>query len=107
MSATYLLPAAAPCFASFTRALLLVAAGWLASLSAAAQAAGGPSPAAAAANADMVSWMARGLLSAVVVLTVLTCLVLLLVFTTGRRPDARPLAPSPAPATLPQAAMAA
>jgi hypothetical protein len=106
MSATYLPPAAAPRFASFTRALLLVAAGWLASLSAAAQAAGGPSPA-AAANADMVSWMARGLLSAVVMITVLTCLVLLIVFTTGRRPDARPLAPSPAPATLPQAAMAA
>jgi len=107
MPTSYSPPVAAPCFSSFTRVLLLVATSWLASLPAVAQVAGAPSPAAAAANADMLSWMARGLLAAVVGATVLTCLVLLIVFTTGRRRDARPLAPTPVPAAPPQQAVAA
>ena len=106
MLTSYSPPVAAPRFSSFTRVLLLVATSWLASLPAVAQVAGAPSPA-AAANADMLSWMARGLLAAVVGATVLTCLVLLIVFTTGRRRNARPLAPTPVPAAPPQQAVAA
>lgn len=103
MQAKYLPPVAAPFVASFTRALLLVAASCLASPAAFAQASGPAS----AANADMLSWMARGLLAAVVVVTVLTSIVLLVVFTTARRPDSRPLAPAPpVPAGSPEAVAA-
>lgn len=96
MLAKYLPPVAASARLSFTRILLLVVASSLAS-PAFAQATDGPSPAAAAANADMVSWMARGLLSAVVLVAVLTSIVLVVVFTTSRRPDSRPLAPAQVP----------
>jgi len=96
MPATYLPPRAAARFFSFSRALLLLAASSLVSPTAFAQVASGPSPAAAAANADRLAWMMHGLLTAVVGLAVLTGLVLLIAFTTRRRPDARPLAPTPA-----------
>ena len=97
MQATYLPPAAAP-----KKAFVLLLASGLTSHLAVAQATA-PSPAAAAANADMLSWMTHGLLAAVVGLTVLTCLVLLIAFTTSRRVDSRPLAPAAAwAATTPE-----
>lgn len=97
MQAPYSPPVAAPRFALPAKAFVLLVASELTSHLAAAQATA-PSPAAAAANADMLSWMAHGLLAAVLGLTVLTCLVLLIAFTTSRRVDARPLAPAQAPA---------
>jgi hypothetical protein len=99
MPAPFSSPAARK-FSSLT-ALGLVLSSWLAGGPAVAQT---PSPAAAAANADMLSWMARGLLTAVVGLTVLTCLVLLIAFTTSRGGDARPLAPLPGTQPEPAAA---
>jgi len=101
MQAGYLPPVAAPKQAISAQAFLLILASGFASHPATAQASA-PSPAAAAANADMLSWMTHGLLAAVVVLTVLTCLVLLIAVTTSRRVDARPLAPAQTPAAPPQ-----
>jgi hypothetical protein len=97
MQATYLPPVAAPKLAFSAKIFVLLLASGLTSNLAAAQATT-PSPAAAAANADMLSWMTHGLLAAVVGLTGLTCLVLLIAFTTSRRVDSRPLAPAQAPA---------
>jgi hypothetical protein len=97
MQATYLPPVAAPKFALSAKVFVLLLASGLISHVAAAQATT-PSPAAAAANADMLSWMAHGLLAAVIGLTVLTCFVLLIAFTTSRRADSRPLAPAQTPA---------
>ena len=90
-----LLPAARANFPLAAQGFMLLLVGSLTPYLATAQATT-PSPAAAAANADMLSWMAHGLLTAVVGLTVLTCLVLLIAFTTSRRVDSRPLAPAPA-----------
>lgn len=98
MQASYLAPVAAPKSDFPNRFFMLLLASGLTSHLAAAQATA-PSPA-AAANADMLSWMAHGLLAAVLGLTILTCLVLLIAFTTSRRVDARPLAPAQAPAVL-------
>lgn len=97
MQATCLPPVSAPKFTFSVKAFVLLLASGLASHLAAAQATA-PSPAAAAANADMLSWMTHGLLAAVIGLTVLTCLVLLIAFTTSRRVDSRPLAPAQTPA---------
>ena len=105
MQTSFLPPVAAPKFTFSTTAFMLLIASGLTSHLAAAQATA-PSPAAAAANADMLSWMTHGLLAAVVGLTGLTCLVLLIAFTTSRRVDSRPLAPAQTPAT-PVAAMPA
>jgi|GEM_PF-6671626 len=107
MLAKYLPPVAAPARPFFSSLLLALATSCLASPAALAQATGGPSPAAAAANADMVVWMTRGLLAAVVVVSVLTGIVLVVVFTTARRPDARPLAPAPQVPASPAEALAA
>ena len=98
MSTARPLLAARTKFPFAAQAFLFLLVGSLAPCLAATQATA-PSPAAAAANADMLSWMAHGLLTAVVGLTVLTCLVLLIAFTTSRRVDSRPLAPAQAPAT--------
>ena len=98
MQATCLPPVAAPKLTFSTKAFTLLLASGLTCHLAAAQATA-PSPAAAAANADMLSWLTHGLLAAVVGLTVLTCLVLLIAFTTSRRVDSRPLAPAQTPAT--------
>jgi hypothetical protein len=106
MYTAYLPPVAAPRFPLSAKAFSLTLAAWLTTQLATAQTAT-PSPAAAAANADMLSWMAHGLLAAVVGITVLTCLVLLIAFTTSRRTDSRPLAPAQAPAAPSAAAVAA
>jgi hypothetical protein len=105
MQATYLPPVAAPKFTFSAKVFVLLLASGLTSHLVAAQATA-PSP---AANADMLSWMTHGLLAAVVGLTLLTCLVLLIAFTTSRRVDARPLAPAQTPAAPaePAAAMTA
>jgi hypothetical protein len=105
MHTAYLPPVAAPKFSFSAKVFLLLLASGLTTQLAAAQAAA-PSPAAAAANADMLSWMAHGLLAAVIGLTVLTCLVLLIAFTTSRRPDARPLAPAQAAPPAPHSVAA-
>ena len=106
MSTSPLLPAARAKFPLAAHVFLLLLVGSLTPYLATAQATT-PSPAAAAANADMLSWMAHGLLTAVVGLTVLTCLVLLIAFTTSRRVDSRPLAPAQAPAAPAAAAATA
>lgn len=93
MHPTYLSPVGRAKFRLAAKSFLLVLAGTLPPKLTAAQA----TTSAAAANADMLSWMAHGLLTAVVGLTVLTCLVLLIAFTTSRRVDARPLAPAHGP----------
>jgi hypothetical protein len=105
MQAGYLPPVTAPQRAFSAKAFLLILASSFTSHLATAQASE-PSPAAAAANADMLSWMTHGLLAAVVGLTVLTCLVLFIAFTTARRPDSRPLAPAQTPAAPPQSGTA-
>jgi hypothetical protein len=89
MQATYLPPVAAPKFTFSAKVFVLLLASGLTSHLVAAQATA-PSPAAAAANADMLSWM-------------------LIAFTTSRRVDARPLAPAQTPAAPaePAAAMTA
>lgn len=92
MPTTHLLPVARPRLSVAGKAFMLLLASCLTARLATAQA----TTAAAAANADMLSWMAHGLLAAVAGLTVLTCLVLLIAFTTDRRTDARPLAPAAA-----------
>lgn len=106
MQADYLPPVAAPKLTFSARVLALLLASGLTSHLAAAQATA-PSPAAAAANADMLAWMTHGLLAAVIGLTVLTCLVLLIAFTTSRRVDSRPLAPAQAPAAPAESVAAA
>jgi hypothetical protein len=98
MCTAYLPPVAAPRFSFLAKVFSFALVGGLPAHLATAQNSA-PSPAAAAANADMLSWMAHGLLAAVIGLTVLTCLVLLIAFTTSRRTDSRPLAPSQVPAT--------
>lgn len=92
MLTTPLLPEARPRWSIANKAFGLLLASCFTARLATAQA---TTPAAAAANADMLSWMAHGLLAAVAGLTVLTCLVLLIAFT-GRRANARPLAPAAA-----------
>ena len=105
MQATYLPSVAAPKSPFPARIFVLLLASGFTSHLAAAQVTA-PSPAVAAANADMLSWMTHGLLTAVVGLAVLTCLVLLIAFTTSRRVDSRPLAPAQTP-TAPTESVAA